>query len=189
MKADIVRLLRDDAEEVLQLLVPNIGGTLNSFAKHGLLSKLKTDQSTMEIGRSMLKCHLELTKSYNWRLQMEFLVQLENLPNCMSSDFIHQHFTPIVMNTCVNGRAKPVRCQAGRTLLIFLRHNVKENQQKWLRDALISELCYSKSAYTRRIFLVLCTYAMELFNEKYFKDYFLMPLISLGGNFFLITIF
>lgn len=182
---DIVRLLRDDAEEVLQTLVPNIGTTLVELCKSGILSKERADQATMEIGRAMLKCQLELTKGYNWRLLSTYLAQLERLPQAIPSDFIHQHFTPVVLSNALNGRARPVRSQAVRTLLVFLRHNSKENQQKWLRDSLISELCYSNSSYTRRMYVILCGHALEVFHEKYVKDHFLIPLISLAGKFHL----
>lgn len=182
MKPDFVRLLRDDAEEVLQTLVPNLANTLELFCKHGVLSKEKADQGAMEIGRAMLKCQLELTKGYNWRLLSDYLAQLERLPQVVPSDFIHQHFTPVVLSNALNGRARPVRAQAVRTLLMFLRYNNKENQQKWLRDSLISELCYSNSCYTRKIYIILCSHALEIFPEKYFKDYFFIPLISLADD-------
>lgn len=71
--------------------------------QQGILIKDKADQSTMEIGRALLKCQLELTKGYNWRLLTTLLQQLERLPDCMPADFIHQHFTPVVMGNVING--------------------------------------------------------------------------------------
>lgn len=103
IKADLVRLLRDDAEEVLQMLVPHIGNTLLLLCQFGTLSRDKADQSTMEIGRALLKCQLELTKGYNWRLLEQLLKEQERLPECMPSDFIHQHFTPVILGNVMNG--------------------------------------------------------------------------------------
>lgn len=78
-------------------------------------------------------------------------------------------------------RAKPVRSQASRTLLIFLRYNLKEIQRKWIRDNLITHLCYSKSCYTRHVFILACVHAAELFSNSYFKKHFFEPLLSLAG--------
>lgn len=103
LKADFVRLLRDDAEDVLQMLVPNLKSTLTLLAQFGFLSKDRTDQTTMEISRAVLKCQIELAKGYNWRLLATFIEQLESLPLCMPCDFIHQHFTPIILGNAANG--------------------------------------------------------------------------------------
>lgn len=99
----MVRLLRDDAEEVLQMLVPHIGLTLESFCIFGTLSKESASHATLEVGRALLKCQVELAKGTNWRLLTHFLHQMEHLPNCMPADFIHQHFTPNIMNIAVAG--------------------------------------------------------------------------------------
>ena len=103
LKVDFVRLLRDDAEDVLQTLIPNIKTTLALLSQYGYVLKERSDQSTMEISRAMTKCQMEISKSYNWRLIVQFLEQLEYLPNCMPPDFIHQYFSPIVLHSAVNG--------------------------------------------------------------------------------------
>lgn len=180
LRTDIVRLLRDDAEEVLQALVPGLGKTLVSLQTYGILSREKQDMCTVDVGRAMFKCHMELTKGYNWRLLCLLLEQMEQVPLCMPSDFIHQQFTPSVIGNAINGRARPVRAQAVRTLLVFLRHNSKEVHQKWLRDTLIKQLCYSESSYTRIIYIKLCEHAVDLFPDLYFQEYFFGPLLSLA---------
>lgn len=83
-------------------------------------------------------------------------------------------------------RARPVRSQAARTLLIFLKYNTRETQRKWLKENLINQLCYSKSCYTRHIFIRLCKHALDIFSDKYFKEHFFSPLISLAGSVFCI---
>lgn len=88
---------------MLQALVPNLGTILSLLGQNGILSKDKADQTTMEIGRALLKCQLELTKGYNWRLLTTLLEQLERLPECMPADFIHQHFTPVLVGNILNG--------------------------------------------------------------------------------------
>ncbi|XP_023021744.2 serine/threonine-protein phosphatase 4 regulatory subunit 4 isoform X2 [Leptinotarsa decemlineata] len=179
---DIVKLLRDDAEEVLDVLVPNIGNTLELLASTGILSREQTSQTTLEIGRALLKCQVEIFRYYNWRRKMEFLKQLEQLPICVSADFIHQHFAPLVLKLTVEARSKPVRTQAARTMLIFLRYSAKENHRKWIRENLLNILCNSTSCYTRHIFINMCVHAMEIFSWKYFKEYFYLPLLGLGDD-------
>uniref|UniRef100_A0A1Y1KKB2 Serine/threonine-protein phosphatase 4 regulatory subunit 4 n=3 Tax=Photinus pyralis TaxID=7054 RepID=A0A1Y1KKB2_PHOPY len=182
LKKDFVRLLQDDSEEVLSSLVQQLGVTLELFAQYGTLSRQTASPDTVDIGRAMLKCQFELTSGNNWRLLMHLLHQLEYLPNCMPPDFIHQHFTPFVLNCAVQGRARPVRAQAVRTLLIFLRYNGKEMQRRWLRDNLVQQLCRSDSYYTRLIYIRLCKSAIEIFSDKYFKDYFFDHLLDLAGD-------
>ncbi|RZC35879.1 serine/threonine-protein phosphatase 4 regulatory subunit 4-like, partial [Asbolus verrucosus] len=182
IKDDVVKLLRDDAEEVLQMLVPHVGMTLELFCANGVLSRETTLPPSLEIARALLKCQIELSKSFNWRIKTNFLQQMERLPNCLPSDFIHQHFSPVVLNCVLEARPKPLRSQASRTLLIFLRFNVKEIQRKWIRDNLINHLCYSKSCYTRHIFILACVHAMELFSNSYFKNHFFEPLLSLAND-------
>lgn len=92
-----MKLLRDDSEEVLDSLVPNIGNTLDLLTASGVLSRDTTSQATLEIGRALLKCQVEVFKSHNWRRKELFLTQLEHLPMCMNSEFIHQHFTPVIL--------------------------------------------------------------------------------------------
>ncbi|XP_072399856.1 serine/threonine-protein phosphatase 4 regulatory subunit 4-like isoform X2 [Diabrotica undecimpunctata] len=179
---DFLKLIRDDSEEVLDALVPNIGPILVMFTSVGVLSREYTTQATLDIGRGLLKCQVEIYSNYNWRRRMAFLVQLEDLPTCMPSDFIHQHFTPLVLKLSLESRARPVRTQAARTLLVFLRYNIKENHRKWIRESLINNLCNSSSCYTRHIFINMCYDAVKIFSWKYFKEHFFLPLLSLGDD-------
>lgn len=106
LKLDIVRLFKDDAEEVLQMVVPHISTILDLFHIHGLISREATNPSTLDICRGLMKCQMEITKGTNWRLLTKFLYQLEYLPNCVPGDVIHQHFTPALVNLAVAGVSK-----------------------------------------------------------------------------------
>ncbi|KAF5272713.1 hypothetical protein FQA39_LY07740 [Lamprigera yunnana] len=182
LKSDFVRLLQDDSEEVLSTLVPNLGNTLDLLCQYDILSRQIANAATLEVGRALLKCQYELATGNNWRLFTHFLHQLEHLPNCMPPDFIHQHFTPIVLACAVDGRARPVRVQAARTLLIFLRYNGKEMQRRWLRENLLTQLCHSNSYYTRLIYIRLCANAIDIFSDKYFKEYFYGHLLNMADD-------
>lgn len=92
-----MKLLRDESEEVLDALVPNISSTLECLTLTGVLSVDNSSQITIEIARALLKCQVEIFKYHNWRRKRNFLQQIECLPNCMPGDFIHQHFTQVVV--------------------------------------------------------------------------------------------
>lgn len=86
---------------------------------------------------------------------------------------------------CLFQRARPVRSQAAKTVLYFLRYSPKENHRKWIREHLINSLCHSSSCYTRHIFINMCSEAIKLFSWKYFKEHFFMSLLELGGKYHL----
>lgn len=94
---EFVNLLKDDAEEVLDALVPNIGATLDVLTTTAILSNEVSSQETIEIARALLKCQVEIFKYHNWRRKINFLKQIECLPNCMPGDFIYQHFTQVII--------------------------------------------------------------------------------------------
>lgn len=93
-----MKLLRDESEEVLDALVPNIGATVELLTATGVLFVENSSQVTIEIARALLKCQVEIFKYHNWRRKKNFLEQIECLPNCMPSDFIHQHFTQVIVS-------------------------------------------------------------------------------------------
>lgn len=99
---DFVKLLRDDSEEVLESLVPNIGITLEHLCLAGVLSRETVAPGTLEISRALLKCQADIFRYHNWRRKMTFLEQLECLPNVIESDFIHQHFTSVILKLTIN---------------------------------------------------------------------------------------
>ncbi|XP_018567757.1 serine/threonine-protein phosphatase 4 regulatory subunit 4 isoform X2 [Anoplophora glabripennis] len=176
---DFVKLLRDDSEEVLDSLVPNVATTLECLCGAGVLSREAVAPGTLEISRALLKCQADIFRYHNWRRKMTFLQQLECLPNVIESDFIHQHFTSVILKLTINARARPVRSQASRTILVLLRYNLKENHRKWIREKLISLLYNSPCCYTRHIFINMCIHAIEIFSNKYFKEHFFLPLVKL----------
>ncbi|KAL1517631.1 hypothetical protein ABEB36_001369 [Hypothenemus hampei] len=179
---DFTRLLRDEDEEVLQALIPNIADILEQFTKTNVLQREIPVQATLDIGRAMLKCQNQAFKTNNWRMKECLLKQWERLPNCFPSDFIHQHFSPVILNATIYGKAKPVRSQATRTLLIILRYSLKENHRTWIREMIQTQLCNSSSCYSRQVYITLCNHAIDIFSWKYFKEYFYLPLLNLAED-------
>lgn len=103
LKPDFVRLLRDEAEEVLMNLVPNISKIFELFVSSGLLAIDRITPVSQEISKALIKCLSQLKKGYNWRLLAIFLKQLEYLPKCFRADQIHNDFTPLIVQFAVKG--------------------------------------------------------------------------------------
>lgn len=108
MKSEFVRLLRDDAEEVLENLVPSVGSILILFLTHDTLSLEREDGVSNEIAKALLKCLLHLTKGYNWRLTANLLKQMEILPMIFKSEHINLEFTPQTLNCALRGVSGPI---------------------------------------------------------------------------------
>lgn len=103
LKPEFVRLLRDDAEEVLRMLVPQLTKSFELFVQTGVLAVDKVTPSSVEISKAILKCLAQLKKGYNWRLLCLYLKQLEFLPKCFRADQIHNDFTPAIVQCAVKG--------------------------------------------------------------------------------------
>ncbi|XP_068083242.1 uncharacterized protein [Anabrus simplex] len=188
VKNELVKLLRDDSDEVLQGLIPNIAMTMELLAKTGNIgpdvvgSRVLNDSAALEIGRALVKCEAEVGRTHNWRLHSLLLHQLECLPNCLPSDFINSHFIPIMFTRIHTARPVPCRVAAARTLLVFLRYNQKQVQRSDIRSRIITELCRGRSCYSRMMFIKICHIAIELYSRRYFKDYFFTHLLELAED-------
>lgn len=107
MLTDFVRLLSDDAEEVLRMIVPHISTSFVIFWSNGTLSLERPDPVSNQIGKALLKCLSVLKKGYNWRLTTIFLKQLEALPMVFHSDYIHNEFARVILNLALQGVSNP----------------------------------------------------------------------------------
>ncbi|KAK7872082.1 hypothetical protein R5R35_004566 [Gryllus longicercus] len=139
LKRELVKLLRDDVEEVLQGLIPHLSKTMELLAKYRELGPENMDPQSMEIGRAVLKCEAEISETHNWRLHSMLMSQLECLPLCLPSEFLHNYFIPIIFSRIHKSRAVPCRIAAARTLLVFLRYNPKAPQRNDLRTRIVNE--------------------------------------------------
>ncbi|KAJ4443074.1 hypothetical protein ANN_04724 [Periplaneta americana] len=142
----------------------------------------KMDTTVLDVGRALLKCETEISMTTNWRLHAMILGQLECLPHCMPSDFIHSHFIPVIFNRIHVARPVPCRMAAARTMLVFLRYNIKQTQKSAIRSRIDTDLRNSDSCYKRMLFVKMCATAMDLFSRRYFKEYFFMSLIGLSED-------
>lgn len=134
IKTDLIKLLKDESEEVLQCLVPHIGLTLDCLAEsqtigidrvvgttfpplssmhslylHNAACQMQ-DATLMEIGRALLKCESEIASTNNWRLSSLMHSQLEILPKYFPSDFIYSHFVPMAFFRILNAVSRESNC-------------------------------------------------------------------------------
>ncbi|CAL7947776.1 unnamed protein product [Xylocopa violacea] len=182
IKTDIIKLLKDDSEEVLQGLIPNIGLTLDCLAESQTIGQDRMDSAVMEIGRALLKCESEVAATHNWRLTSLMHSQLEILPKYFPSDFIYSYFVPMAFFRMLHARPIPVRLSAGTLFLYFLRYNAKPMQRVELRTKLYTELANNSSCYVRMMFVRTMIEALEIFSSAYFKEHFFSVLLNLAED-------
>ncbi|XP_048510011.1 serine/threonine-protein phosphatase 4 regulatory subunit 4-like [Athalia rosae] len=179
IRTELIKLLKDDSEEVLQGLVPHLAQTLDLLTQSQTIGTDQMDGVVLDICRAILKCEVEIANTYNWRLSSMILNQLEILPRCIPGDLINSHFTPMVFNRALNARPLPVRLAAGRLLLIFLRYNLKPMQRNELRNRIYTEFAHSNNCYTRMLYMRMMQEAMVIFSTVYFKENFYTTLLSI----------
>ncbi|CAK9812642.1 Serine/threonine-protein phosphatase 4 regulatory subunit 4 [Anthophora quadrimaculata] len=182
IKPDLVKLLKDNSEEVLQGLVPHIGLTLDCLAESQIIGVDRMDSTVMEIGRALLKCESEIAATHNWRLTSLMHSQLEILPKYFPSDFIYTYFVPMAFFRVLHARPIPVRLAAGTLYLFLLRYNMKPMQRIELRSKLYSELANSPNCYVRMMFVRIMVEALEIFSSVYFKEHFFSTLLNLAED-------
>ncbi|XP_017767087.1 PREDICTED: uncharacterized protein LOC108555782 isoform X4 [Eufriesea mexicana] len=182
IKTDLIKLLKDNSEEVLQGLVPHIGLTLDCLAESQIIGVDKMDSTVMEIGRALLKCESEIAATHNWRLVSLMHSQLEILPKYFPSDFIYSYFVPMAFFRILHARPIPVRLSAGTLYLFLLRYNMKPMQRVELRTKLYSGLANNSSCYVRMMFVRLMIEALEIFSSVYFKEHFFTVLMNLAED-------
>ncbi|KZC09718.1 Serine/threonine-protein phosphatase 4 regulatory subunit 4, partial [Dufourea novaeangliae] len=182
IKADLIKLLKDDSEEVLQGLVPHIGLTLDCLAESQTIGVDRVDSTLMEIGRALLKCESEISGTHNWRLASMMHSQLEIIPKYFPSDFIYSYFVPMAFFRILHARPIPVRLAAGTLYLFLLRYNMKPMQRVELRSRLYTELANSPDCYVRMMFVRMMIEAFEIFSTVYFKEHFFTTLLNLAED-------
>ncbi|XP_024884757.1 serine/threonine-protein phosphatase 4 regulatory subunit 4-like isoform X5 [Temnothorax curvispinosus] len=182
IKGNLIKLLKDDSEEVLQGLIPHIGLTLECLAESQALGTDRMDSSLMEIGKALLKCEAEVAGTHNWRLASLMHAQLEILPKCFPSDFIYSYFIPMAFSRILHARPIPVRLAAGTLFLLLLRYNMKPIQRAELRSRIFTDLANNPDCYVRMMFVRMMVEALEIFSSVYFKEHFFIVLLNLAED-------
>ncbi|XP_018370816.1 PREDICTED: serine/threonine-protein phosphatase 4 regulatory subunit 4-like isoform X2 [Trachymyrmex cornetzi] len=182
IKGNLIKLLKDDFEEVLQGLIPHIGLTLECLVESQTIGTDKMDSSLMEIGKALLKCEAEVTGTHNWRLASLMHTQLEILPKCFPSDFIYSYFIPMAFSRILHARPIPVRLAAGTLFLLLLRYNMKPIQRAELRSRIFTDLANNSDCYVRMMFVRMMVEALEIFSSTYFKEHFFNVLLNLAED-------
>ncbi|XP_012349045.1 serine/threonine-protein phosphatase 4 regulatory subunit 4 isoform X2 [Apis florea] len=182
IKTDLIKLLKDNSEEVLQGIVPHIAIILECLVESHVIGIDKMDSIVMEIGRALLKCESEMAGTHNWRLVSLIHSQFEVLPKYFPSDFIYSYFVPMAFFRILHARPIPIRLSSGNLYLIFLRYNTKPAQRVELRTKLCTELANNTNSYSRMMFVRIMVKALEIFSTAYFKEHFYTTLLSLAED-------
>ncbi|XP_072749497.1 serine/threonine-protein phosphatase 4 regulatory subunit 4 isoform X2 [Anoplolepis gracilipes] len=182
IRGNLIKLLKDDSEEVLQGLIPHIGLTLEYLVETQTIGTDRVDSTLMEIGKALLKCEAKVAGTYNWRLASLMHAQLEILPKCFPSDFIYSYFVPMAFSRILHARPIPVRLAAGTLFLVLLRYNMKPIQRSELRNRIFTDLANNPDCYVRMMFVRMMIEALEIFSSVYFKEHFFNVLLSLAED-------
>ncbi|XP_070167735.1 serine/threonine-protein phosphatase 4 regulatory subunit 4 isoform X3 [Polyergus mexicanus] len=182
IRRNLIKLLKDDSEEVLQGLIPHLGLTLETLAENQTVGTDRVDSSLMEIGKALLKCEAKVASTYNWRLASLMHAQLEILPKCFPSDFIYSYFVPMAFSRILHARPIPVRLAAGTLFLVLLRYNMKPIQRAELRNRIFTDIANNPDCYVRMMFVRMMIEALEIFSSVYFKEHFFNVLLSLAED-------
>ncbi|XP_076674641.1 serine/threonine-protein phosphatase 4 regulatory subunit 4 isoform X2 [Andrena cerasifolii] len=182
INTDLIKLLKDESEEVLQCLVPHIALTLDCLAESQTIGIDRVDATLMEIGRALLKCESEIASTNNWRLSSLMHSQLEVLPKYFPSDFIYSHFVPMAFFRILNARPIPVRLAAGTLFLFLLRYTMKPMHRVELRGKIYTQLAKNSDCYVRMMFVRMMMEALEIFSSVYFKQHFFKVLLNLAKD-------
>uniref|UniRef100_A0ABD2VXY8 Serine/threonine-protein phosphatase 4 regulatory subunit 4 n=1 Tax=Trichogramma kaykai TaxID=54128 RepID=A0ABD2VXY8_9HYME len=183
VRNELLRLLKDDREEVLEGLLEHLDESLDTLQQHQLIGSESSEMHTIELGKSLLKCEAELSLSKRWRLSVGLFSQLERIgPKYLSSDFCYSYLVPVCFKRILHSRPQPVRLAAGRTLLQLLRYNLKSQYRAEIRSQLRRELCKSNHCYVRMNYIHTMLQATKLFSASYFKEHFCADLLSLADD-------
>ncbi|XP_014233336.1 serine/threonine-protein phosphatase 4 regulatory subunit 4-like isoform X2 [Trichogramma pretiosum] len=183
VRNELLRLLKDDREEVLEGLLEHLDESLEQLQQHQLIGSESSEMHTIELGKSLLKCEAELSLSKRWRLSVGLFSQLERIgPKYLSSDFCYSYLVPVCFKRILHSRPQPVRLAAGRTLLQLLRYNLKSQYRAEIRSQLRRELCKSSHCYVRMNYIHTMLQAAKLFSASYFKEHFCADLLSLADD-------
>ncbi|XP_025075295.1 uncharacterized protein LOC105431820 isoform X1 [Pogonomyrmex barbatus] len=179
IKGNLIKLLKDDSEEVLQGLIPHVGLTLEYLVENQTIGTDKMDSSLMNLGKALIKCENEVATTHNWRLVSLMHTQLEILPKCFPNDFIYSYFVPMAFSRILHARPIPVRLTAGTLFLFLLRYNMKSIQRADMRNRIFTDLANSPDCYVRMMFVRMMVEALEIFSSSYFKEHFFNVLLNL----------
>ncbi|XP_077996015.1 serine/threonine-protein phosphatase 4 regulatory subunit 4-like [Glandiceps talaboti] len=197
LQQELICLLKDDAPEVLEGVIPHLPDTLQMFAKGGgnvvteskisgfgfdnlILCKRLTGLS--DLVPALLASESLAACTRQWRLHAEILSQFACLPKCLTSDQIYYKFVPVMFKHLTANRVLPVKRAAARTICVFVRHNRKLEQRQELCCRLIEDCCHGNSSWKRILFIDVCEMIMELFSRVFFKDYFYEFVLELAQD-------
>ena len=113
----------------------------------------------------------------NLRRNLHHFITIFEFADYLFSSFSNLDF--IIFLNPLFQRPMPVRLSAGRTLLVFLRYNLKSGQRSDLHNRLFTEFAGNSNSYVRMLYIRMMIEAMDIFSSVYFKQHFYTTVLNL----------
>ncbi|MEW5313019.1 MAG: hypothetical protein WDW38_004614 [Sanguina aurantia] len=161
----LVRLLRDEAQQVQAALLPMITATLQHWV---LADETQRDASLGEIARAVLD--LESATGRNWRMHLHLASAFPGFARVFSSDQVHEQFLPVAMRLLADSAAA-VRPAAAEGVASFFRCSRREKQRGELFLRLIREFGRSRTYTARIAFSEVAAHLLRLLSARFIKEF------------------
>uniref|UniRef100_A0A1B6GR04 Condensin complex subunit 1 C-terminal domain-containing protein n=2 Tax=Cuerna arida TaxID=1464854 RepID=A0A1B6GR04_9HEMI len=172
LKAEFIRLLKDDIDIVQEGLVPNVSDILLSLSSSNTLTSDKVE-SGKDVGQALFVCEKNLNDAPHWRLQEGLLSGFRVVPKVFHPEFVYLYFVPLLLTRAVSGRILPCRVAALNTLLVIIADPSQAKQKLKIRNKVL-ELCNNSSFHCRQLFLrgmsTFIVHSPEVLKELFFHN-------------------
>ncbi|XP_046859123.1 serine/threonine-protein phosphatase 4 regulatory subunit 4-like isoform X2 [Xenia sp. Carnegie-2017] len=173
LQSELHILLMDETVPVLEGLILNLNVTLSILSNGGRSNQHESKLNNLsELIPPVIACEHTVSQCMNWRIHEQLLRKFSAFIDSFTSDQIYYKFTPVLFDVLHRSHVLPVTHAAAYTLCIFLRNNARAEQRDEMCCRFIEECGKGKSYRDRLLFMKICTYILELFSRKFFKEHF-----------------
>lgn len=176
-------LLMDEAIQVLEGIVSNLPVILGALsnALPSTLGEAKLNNLS-DLIPPLIACEHTVSQSNSWRVHEQLLKSFASFVECFSSDQMYYKFVPVLFDVLQRNHVLPVTHAAGYTLCIFIKNNRRSEQRSELCCRFIQDCGKGKRYRQRLLFIKICTYILELFSRKFFKEHFFLFALELATD-------
>ncbi|KAI9140034.1 armadillo-type protein [Paraphysoderma sedebokerense] len=173
------QFFQDDNLEVFSVLSDHLNDTLVNFMNDDSAKKTTELDDILFL---ILRKERILASNSSWRAHHKLLLQFSNFSEYFDSDSIYNQLIPLLTKLLMDNVVVPIRETATKILLLFLKKLKKLEQRDRVCKSLAQDICHASSYKTRMIFLNICKNVIELFSNKFFKQYFFHEFLLLGQD-------
>uniref|UniRef100_A0A0K8SYZ9 Serine/threonine-protein phosphatase 4 regulatory subunit 4 n=2 Tax=Lygus hesperus TaxID=30085 RepID=A0A0K8SYZ9_LYGHE len=175
IRINFIKILNDDAEEVLDGLIPQLNMLISMLTQNEFFNPKMEISLISELNPALLKCEGLVSTSHNWRLYCTFLSQIRILADILAPEALHADYTRLLLSRIHQTRTVPIRSALIDTILFFLRRTpIPEHRMKVI-ETIIQDFCRSTNFYNRIFYLRSCHSLLSMFSMAFFKKYFFSP--------------